>query len=88
MPEPLVRLFWTKLRMSPWGTGEAPTLMVTVSPSLVSPLTTSVLPESVEDSLEPQAARVVAARARPREKERRVMVETMTGPFRCDAMKV
>ena len=77
MPEPLVRLSWTHLRISTWGLGVAPMVIVAVSPSTLMPLT-SPLPD-----LEPQAARVrAAAVARPPAMTvRREMKEDMVVPF-------
>ena len=76
MPEPLVRLSWTHLRISTWGLGVAPMVIVAVSPSTLMPLT-SPLPD-----LE-QAARVrAAAVARPPAMTvRREMKEDMVVPF-------
>ena len=60
MPEPLVRWSWTHWRISTWGLGVAPMVIVAVSPSTLMPWTSPPLPD-----LE-QAARVrAAAVARP-----------------------
>ena len=56
MPVPLVRLSWTHWRIVTCGSGEAPILMVAVSPETVMPLVSTP-----ETSTAPVGAAVAAA---------------------------